>query len=100
MSSTRRRLIEKGLGLVNPEILENHKLKEEILAYINKRVYHSTPAGNGVAILYILSDSFCKFLKKKHIDPEEFLGRRELIITDESVLFSRDFHYEPTPLEL
>ena len=97
MSDSRQRLIEKGLGLINPMILENRKLKNDVLKYINKEIYHSQC---GVAILYIDSRKFREFLEKHHLDPEEFLGKRELLITDSKVYFSENYYYTPDLLTL
>ena len=97
MSNSHERLIEKGLELLNPKIIENEKLHKEIRRYISKHVYHEMPY---VAVLYVHSSSFCEFLSKKNIDPDEFLGRKELIITDSKVLFTDNFSYTPDELHI
>lgn len=97
MSSSRQRLIEKGLGLINPMILKDQKLKKDVLKYIDHQLKEKECK---VAILYIHSTSFCQFLEKHHLDPEEFLGRRELLITASKVSFTENFYVEPKELKL
>lgn len=92
MSSSRERIIEKGILLVFPDLSTNSELYKDIRKYINNRLEGLSE----IAILYAHSDSFRAFLEKHNINPDEALGRKELIITNTKVSFTKDYFY---PLE-
>lgn len=96
MSSSRERIIEKGILLVFPDLSTDSELYKDIRKYISNRLGGLSE----IAILYAYSDSFRAFLEKHNIDPDEALGRKELIVTKNKVSFTENYYFPPQEVEL
>ena len=88
---SRKRLIEKGLYMLAPSLENNSSLYYKLYNYVISQL----DSPNKVAVLYIFTDSFMQLLKDLDVNPENFIGNRELVVSNETVAFSEDYHFYP-----
>ena len=96
MSSSKERIIEKGILLVFPDLSTDSELYKDIREYIKNRLEGLSK----VALLYANSDSFRAFLEKHDINPDEALGRKDLIVTKNKVSFTENYCFPPQEVKL